>query len=242
MRSIIILVAIFIVVGCNNKDKISIKEGEKQSGEIVRETNEKAGEVNEVISEEEKPNGIRDLQFDVQIPKNIKYKGIHQISASWKDNNGNNLIFITLTDEFPTPNSNGEDFRDKELYAYHYLMNDGESKLLWRVTDFIRECPVDIRLDYFPRSLSVTDLDDNGIAETAFMYALSCKGDVSPDDVKLIMHEGKTKYAIRGSNVVSQPEAVSEYEGLMNVDPSFNSAPDEFLVHAKKLWNRFRDL
>lgn len=209
----------------------------------VTETEVTKNETYETKGETKTTEGtISDLKFEVPIPSEIKYKGDYQMSASWVDDNGQNLVFITLTDAFPTPNSDGDEFIDKEIYAYRYLMNGDTPEKVWEVKDFVRECPVDLRLDYIPRTLSITDLDENGIAEVAFMYVLSCKGDVSPDDVKLIMYEGNNKYAIRGTNIVSSPEYISEYEGQTNVDPSFNKAPKVFLDHAMKMWERFRDL
>lgn len=220
-----------VLIGCTS-DKKKVTETEVTKNESS-ETTEKTETTESTIS---------DLKFEVLIPTEIKYKGAYQMSASWVDDNGQNLVFITLTDAFPTPNSDGDEFIDKEIYAYRYLMNGDTPEKVWEVKDFVRECPVDLRLDYIPRTLSITDLDENGIAEVAFMYVLSCKGDVSPDDVKLIMYEGNNKYAIRGTNIVSPPEFISEYEGLTNVDPSFNKAPKEFLDHAMKMWERFRDL
>lgn len=223
-----------VSTGCSS-DKKKVSENE--------ETKDNTTETTETTETSKSPEGtISDLRFEVPIPDEIKYKGDYQMSASWVDENGKNLVFITLTDEFPTANSDGDEFIDKEIYAYLYLMNNDSPEKVWEVKDFIRECPVDIRLDYIPRTLSITDLDENGIAEVAFMYVLSCKGDVSPDDVKLIMYEGKNKYAIRGTNIVSPPEFRSEYEGQTEIDPSFNKAPKVFLDHAKKMWERFRDL
>jgi len=67
---------------------------------------------------------------------------------------------------------------------------------------------------------------------------MSCKGDVSEDDMKLMMHEGETKYAIRGSMKLKM--GGETYGGKMNVDASFDKAPKEFLDYAKEQWNKFQ--
>jgi len=154
-------------------------------------------------------------------------------SVQWTDNLGDNLIEIIETEE----RWNG-DKRTKELFAYHYINNAGEKKQLWKVYDFIKDCEVDVTLDYIDGSLMVTDLNNDGISETMFMYRMSCKGDVSNDDVKLIMHEGTKKYAIRGSmNLIMNGQSLQQ--GSMKVDNAFDNAPDSFLDFAKEQWNKF---
>ncbi|MEO8446466.1 MAG: hypothetical protein ABI528_03175 [bacterium] len=154
-------------------------------------------------------------------------------SVQWTDNLGDNLIEVIETDV----SWNG-DKRTKELYAYHYITNAGEKKQLWKVYDFIKDCEVDVTLNYIDGSLIVTDLNNDGISETIFMYRMSCKGDVSNDDMKLIMHEGSKKYAIRGSmNLIMNGQSLQQ--GSMKVDGAFDNAPESFLDLAKEQWNKF---
>lgn len=180
-------------------------------------------------------NGNKDLTYDIQnLPKDIKYEGKIAASVKWTDKNGENYIIITETAE----KKQKEDNRMKELFAYHYTVNNGAAKQLWKINDFIKDCPLDITLEYMPKSISVTDLDKNGTAETTFLYRMSCKGDVSEDDMKLIMHEGDIKYAIRGSMKLKMQGET--YGGKMNVDPSFDRAPKEFLDYSREQWNKFQ--
>ena len=90
-----------------------------------------------------------------------------------------------------------------------------------------------------PKSISITDLDKNGIAESIFIYRMSCKGDVSADDMKLLMHEGETKYALRGTmNLFVNGE--NTQKGEMKVDDSFDKAPKVFLDYAKIQWTKYQ--
>jgi len=168
------------------------------------------------------------------VPDDIKYSGSVVAKAEWKDRLGSNILFITETNE----NSN-EDTRSKELFGYHYITDNSGNTQLWKINDFVKDCPVDLTLEYIDRSLVITDLDKNGIGESTFLYKMSCKGDVSADDMKLIMHEDKNKYAIRGSMDLKMNGQELE-KGSMKTDPSFDKAPPEFLEYARKQWNIFK--
>jgi hypothetical protein len=43
-------------------------------------------------------------------------------------------------------------------------------KPLWRVTDGVFDCALNLTLKVLTASVSITDLDDDGTAETAFAY------------------------------------------------------------------------
>ncbi|HEY0152601.1 MAG TPA: hypothetical protein VGB92_11430 [Longimicrobium sp.] len=103
---------------------------------------------------------------------------------------------LTRTPEMPTPK--GGDGRHREIHAYHYVRDRAGYRLLWHTVDFVSECGEDLNLKFAPSSLRITDVDADGIAESSFVYALGCRGGLDPLSLKLILHEGATKYAIRG--------------------------------------------
>jgi len=82
-------------------------------------------------------------------------------------------------------------------------------------------------------------LDGNGIAESTFLYKLGCRSDVSPNRLKLIMHEGKAKYALRGETMVPTTDPEKKLGGQKAIDPAFRRAPKAFLDHALQQWNAF---
>ncbi|MCX7877980.1 MAG: hypothetical protein N2510_04975, partial [Ignavibacteria bacterium] len=86
-------------------------------------------------------------------------------------------------------------------------------------------------------SLGITDVDNNGTGESTFLYRISCRGDVSPEGLKLIMHEGKNKYAIRGNMLLEFNGEKLGGEG--NPDNAFKNAPEVFLEHAQEMWEKF---
>jgi len=129
------------------------------------------------------------------------------------------------------------DQQSQSIYAYCFRKEAGNWVQKWIVRDGIAACEVDATCQFYPGSLSVTDADNNNAAEVCFLYHLSCKGDVSPDDKKLILYEGQTKYAIRGSAIL---EMNGQREGgQKNVDPSFQKAPESLLALANARWDKF---
>ncbi len=51
-------------------------------------------------------------------------------------------------------------------------------------------------------SFYITDLNNNGKAETSIIYYLSCRSDTSPSTMKFIMKEGRQKFALRGKSIL----------------------------------------
>lgn len=140
----------------------------------------------------------------------------------WRDANGENLLVMYRADipsrnerraqtdpawrkKLADPNtvsSAEDDGRGAQLMVRQYVRKQGAYSELWRLQDSVSDCWLDLILGPAPHATTVTDLDHNGQSETTVLYALGCRGDVSSDDLKLIMHEGSAKYALRGFTVV----------------------------------------
>jgi hypothetical protein len=41
---------------------------------------------------------------------------------------------------------------DAEVYGYNYVKKDGAVSLLWKITDFERECPLDLYAGFLKKS------------------------------------------------------------------------------------------
>jgi hypothetical protein len=229
-----ILLSMSLFLSCGKNEKSSeTKRDETRTPDAQTEKNTTSQNANDINP---KTDGIKNLTYEVtKAPEGVKYDGKIVAGAKWQDSNGENILIITETTEKSAADGN----RAKELYGYHYTINGGSTKLLWKINDFIKECPVDITLEYMPKSISITDLDKNGIAESTFLYRMSCKGDVSADDMKLLMHEGETKYAVRGTmNLIVNGENIQK--GTMNPDASFDKAPKSFSDYAKTEWSKYQ--
>jgi hypothetical protein len=170
------------------------------------------------------------------IPKAIKYNG-HIISAvRWTDSLGDNIVLTTETGETKSKSVPDDDYRDAALYAYHYLAQGDSLKLTWKVYDFTKDCPVEIRANFINNTFAVTDLNNDGKAEVWLMYRTVCHGDVSPSNMKIIMYEGDKKFAIRGMNRV-RVSANESVGGKYSLDDAFKKAPEVFRQYATRLWN-----
>lgn len=69
-------------------------------------------------------------------------------------------------------------------------------------------------------------------------YRLSCRGDVSPSELKIIMHEGTRKYAIRGEGRLKVGKVLQPGGGVSASD-DFKNATVPFTQYARGLWNKY---
>jgi hypothetical protein len=178
------------------------------------------------------------LSFDARaLPREMNYQGEIVMGARWMDGNGENILLLTQTGKFPSKEKCGDDGDcfDAEVYGYNYVKKDGKVSLLWKITDFERGCSLDLYVGFLKEALFITDLDSNGVAESSFLYKLSCRSDVSPARLKLIMHEGATKYAIRGTTKIPGDDGGGE----MNIDAAFNAAKPVLRKFAVENWNKY---
>ena len=171
------------------------------------------------------------------IPGSIRYTGNIAHAIRWTDNTGDNVVILSTTDKTQTQNE--PDNSNGSLYAYHFLISGNSNKQTWRVYDFVKDCPVDMILEFVDNTLAVTDLNNDGKAEVWMMYKVSCQGDVSPVTMKLIMYEGNKKFAARGTTRVKVSET-EETGGEYAFDDAFKKAPAAFRQYADKLWKEHK--
>ncbi|MFC0779846.1 M949_RS01915 family surface polysaccharide biosynthesis protein [Flavobacterium sp. HJSW_4] len=221
----ILLLSIVLLTSCKSDKKEEIKNDV---------SSEKSTEKAFVLTVEK----IDSTQF----PKSIKYEGHVKSAVRWKDKLGDNIVITTETGYHINQKFEHEsEGSDAELFAYHYIISGNKVKRTWQVYDFISDCPVDLVAAFVKDTFQVTDLNNNGIAEVWLMYKTVCHGDVSPSDMKIIMYEGNTKYAMRGQNKVQVgvlDNGEKQFEGGdFKFDESFKKGPKAFKEFAKKLWS-----
>jgi len=81
---------------------------------------------------------------------------------------------------------------------------------------------------------SVLALD--GITEISIPYVSICRGGMDPGVMKLIMYEGNTKYALRGSTSI-MCKSEHHYGGEYKPSDNLNSNKT-FMEFLKKHWDR----
>lgn len=179
---------------------------------------------------------IIDINLSKQnsVPKECKIEGKMVDAYSWSDKNGLNYFIRSQGDlEAKYPTDDFEDVTSSQyIYAYHWVQSPtGEFKLLKETVDFVKNCEFDLIMGHELTAITLTDLDENGIAEISFIYRLTCTSDVSPSEQKLIMLEDGNKYPLRGYS-----EVMGE-GGTYTAGEEFDTAPAAFLEHAKTLWS-----
>jgi hypothetical protein len=162
-------------------------------------------------------------------------------SARWRDKLGDHTLLLDETGEYPTahPSGDGDGTSDASVYAYEYLEAGGKVSRVWKLEDHVRDCEFDLVANFVPDAVTITDLDADGVAEVTFQYTLTCTSDVSPMTRKLILREGKDKYAIRGT---TRSKYYAEYVTRGAPDVAFKKAPPAFLKHALAQWEKHVDI
>ena len=188
-------------------------------------------------------NNISDL------PKEIKYSGNIKSFDVFSDLLGEHIL---LTSEL---------FLEKEgkayLFAYDYIKTSKNSKykLNWKLEDGINEsCDLDMHVSFLANPI-ITDLNHNNLKEVSLVYMMTCTGDISPLELKVIMRENNNKYGLRGYTLdlmtkedgrepccTVDNELFYKIEGLYKNESDFKKIDKSFLEHAKKLWLKYRDV
>lgn len=132
------------------------------------------------------------------------------------------------------------ELRSARLYATLFTEQPdaGGAQQLWRIQDFVEDCPVDVTAAFADPPVQVSDADADGVPEIWVAYRTACRGDVSPSTLKLIGYEGTQKYALRGRSRVQLGE--SSEGGDSEADAALAGQP-KLLAQAGSFWSQVRD-
>jgi len=83
-----------------------------------------------------------------QLPKGINYSGEIKQAVRWRDDLGDHIVITTETGDMESKSGPSENYRDAALYAYHFLVFPDSIRQIWKVHDFIKECPLDIEANF----------------------------------------------------------------------------------------------
>lgn len=251
MRSVFLVLAVLILTGCNSP-------GKKKSNNEPYDSSL----VNNHSSERRMSEPLRVSAAD--IPSTIQLKGTLFEGWKWRDNLGENLLITTVVASYDDKEKNdyGEEGQSAELHAVLYSRNDGDYWQVWSLSEKEKACPFDITCEFIKGSISITDLDADGLAETTLLYRLACRSDVSPSVMKLVMYEVEKKYMLKGlswyglegvvfsinadnANLEKLPGykgTEGEYEktfGRYETEKDFEGAPASFISFTRKHWVMF---
>lgn len=180
------------------------------------------------------------------IPKYLDFRGTVVEALKWTDKLGDNILVLSVTGWFPWKDYDKEDstiymLQDKwELYAYLFRKgaNEVNFRRAWKVYDYNECFGVDWFAGFIPNATTITDLDDDGIAEVSMPYVLICRGGVDPGTMKIIMYEGNEKYALRGETLI-MCDTEFPYGGKYVQSENLTKEKDfkNFLIQR---WNRYK--
>lgn len=166
------------------------------------------------------------------------YTGTLLDSARWTDANGENMLLVSHR----TMDAEGAEFEGsymEELSGYHYVTRGGTTSLLWKICDSAyNHCDPGRGL---LSKIVVRDLNNDGVAENAFVYNIDGLCDVSPAPVTLVLHSGINEYIIYST---MEPQAGNTdsvtypLKGVEHRDAAFDTAPPEFRAFAEDLWQK----
>lgn len=244
MKKINFLIVIFAIIlfsscgGGSEVDKEALKEELRKELEGELSQKETDDEIVETVEKRTKSTETKTAEFRMgtfnnSMAQNLSYEGDIVRGEAFDDANGKNIVLFTRKEK-ETHYSEGPGDRSIYLYAYHFADKGDGFKKLTDIKDWEKDCGLVNHAEFRFSTLKITDLDNDGFAEITFMYRLGCNSDPTPIPIKLMMLENGKKYAIRGTTRVEM--GTEHFGDEMNVDPSFNNAPKEFLDFAKKVW------
>lgn len=201
---------------------------------------------------------IRNLSLD-QIPTELSFEGELVVARSWYDVQGEYILILSR--KAPLNASNISNEKSAELFGAQYVRSSKGYELLWDIYDFENNCPFDLWIGLLDNAIFITDLDYDGLSETTLIYKMSCRSDISPSRMKILMHEGNTKMGLRGWMLMTGNEFqaqdfepnlskidmdhLDEYERTLALygryanENDFQNQPLIFLEFAKKQWLKF---
>lgn len=199
-----------------------------------------------------------------QLPAGVNFKGNFLCCVKWTDKLGLNYLITSETnivksktaieaiktskiehitdrgDRIDTIYDNiRTESKDKDIWAVHYIYDKDSAKVLWEIHDYQHECYGGIRMLFLQKPV-ITDLNNNDTCQTWIIYKLCCSSDVSPMDIKLIMHIGHKKYAVRGRAQLKLNGRIGSEEGTKTFDYDFKKLPKPMIDYANKLWAKYK--
>ncbi|UOD28383.1 hypothetical protein INH39_23425 [Massilia violaceinigra] len=138
------------------------------------------------------------------------------------DAGGEHILVVSMrtgasTADNATP---GNDEERYELSASLYARKANRWAREWLIEE-VNDCPIiDSSANFFPKYITITDLDQNGIAEVTVPYKYFCNGGVDSSTLKVIMRQGAQKFAARGQTLVGTGD--TRFGGELVFDPSLS--------------------
>lgn len=136
---------------------------------------------------------VNSIQVLAEIDRSaLPFNGRFFSAVSWNDKLGDNTLILSEKGKYDDGNGR------KEIFTYHYVKRDTSFEVLWQINDFVDGEGCDLNIDLINIFPLISDVDSNGIAESAIFYSLNNRCDAVTFPAKLIVHEGGDRFTIRG--------------------------------------------
>ncbi|MBN2663652.1 MAG: hypothetical protein JXR68_08370 [Bacteroidales bacterium] len=235
---VIVLFFVVFIFGCKQSSDNNSTD-DNSSNNVVNDDN--VVNDNDVVNNNNDDIIFEMMQFDPSIVSKLSgIQGNLLYGYKWKDKAGINLLIFTRATKFEDwnePDCAGCGDNYVMLKAYHFAGTEDNYSLVRVVQDGNQDgCgdpPFALECDFYDKSISITDLDNDGYAEATFMYYILCASELTPVPTKLMMLENGEKYAIRGDSYIPD----FQKGGEKNID--FAGAGNSLLDFASQTWDKF---
>ncbi len=137
--------------------------------------------------------GVQDLPADTPLPRRARKTTKLVAGKRFTDSNGDNFVFL-LAQEVVRP---GRD-STVSMYAYGVVRDGKRERALWHWREVESGCMFRNVSGLLPTSLTITDLDGDGLAETSWTHVTDCLTVARPLDLVRRSFEGADSYSLSG--------------------------------------------
>jgi len=145
MKKLAYLIIYLIFISCSDSKKNDSKTNTPKNVETFKNNDGNGKTIFKILN-----RGYSDFE----------HEGILVNKKFWRDKNGRNTVLFAKS-KF-------------DIYVYHYLIPEGDVKLLHKIKDGFNDCDADLTLDFIYESVSITDLNNDDIGEITFTYTKGC--------------------------------------------------------------------
>jgi|GEM_PF-6640556 len=159
----------------------------------------------------------------------------------FKDDLGVHYIKVSTNYSVPhLDNKEQTETRELSVRMYDSLLYD--KKQVQEYHDQILECPFSTELYPIKKSILITDLNQDRIAEFWIAYYKSCSGETNklrPKNIIVLLLKRNKQYILQGKTAITEHEEF-ESEGSYELSENFAELDDSFSQQAIAIWENYK--
>jgi hypothetical protein len=193
---------------------------------------------------------FKDIPNQISVPANTVS------SYKWKDKEGENYLILTNLKKDTSIDHAifGGRWKTGYIEVFHYVKKGENIKLLTYIKDNAKACDGSYLNGFITNSITLTDLNANGIGEITLQYNYACRSDIIPPYKTLLFFENgivSSLYGIMMNNIlkgkiktemnwdrVPESEKKEIYNfGYYQNEENIRHNSEQILKHIRKQWN-----